>query len=274
MNRSLKPLYLNPGKPTQVMLDGRGLRVRIRQEADRLFPLARLSRITVSGQVDWATDALLACAQAGIPVYFVRRDGTLCASVTGESPRENWLQLQAVLSDFLELPDSHERYQAWVRASDRLARLKCRDQMKLNGCTAGKAAFEDSLHQQANKYARCADLKRLDAQIRTLIKIHLGQQLQALHIDTDAVDLLLHDIRLADDLTGIIWWTQQQAKLAWIRAAYNRQRKQHAGLARLDWGHSIGFFENRREMLNSECHALLRDFFTFLGDMVRNHGLQ
>ncbi|MDT8283527.1 MAG: CRISPR-associated endonuclease Cas1, partial [Gammaproteobacteria bacterium] len=75
----IKPLYLNPTTATRVLLDGRSLRVRMQAEADRLFPLKRLSRIMVNCRVIWATNALLACAQAGIPVHFVRHDGTLCA---------------------------------------------------------------------------------------------------------------------------------------------------------------------------------------------------
>jgi len=58
----LKPLYLH-GPPTlEVVLDGPALRVQTESTAPRLFPLRRLSRVIVSGDVMWELPALLACA--------------------------------------------------------------------------------------------------------------------------------------------------------------------------------------------------------------------
>lgn len=268
----MKALYLNPPEPAKVMLDGQGLRVRVRGEADRLFPLIRLSRIMVTGQVDWATDALLACGRAGIPVNFVRRDGTICASVSGDNQRPNWLQLQTLFSDFLALPDGLERYRNWVCLRRLQALRQGANQVRGRAPLASEAALRTHLQQQAWKYACRAGCRRLDTQVYSLIRIQIARQLQELQIDADAVDLLLNDINLIGDLADIIWWTQQLAKLSWVRKLYRRQRRQHAGLARLDWQHSIGFVETRREILDKRTTFLLRELFEFAGDRVKNHG--
>lgn len=70
-----KPLYLMPHAGMRVELDGPALRVSVPEQAERLFPLVRLSRVYVQGGALWSTEALLACADRGISVLFADRYG-------------------------------------------------------------------------------------------------------------------------------------------------------------------------------------------------------
>lgn len=68
----LQSLHLDGAdRPVAVLLDGPALRLRRKDTADIFAPLPRLARVTVHGsRVQWRTEALLACLEAGIPVLF------------------------------------------------------------------------------------------------------------------------------------------------------------------------------------------------------------
>ena len=111
MKEPTKPLYIHGREPLQVCLDGPALRIRKRYSDDRRFPLRRVSRVVVWGDVDWSSDALLACANAAIVVCFLRLNGLPCGRWIGEpSTRstfaEDWRHFQ-------ERPDSDELYRRW-----------------------------------------------------------------------------------------------------------------------------------------------------------------
>ena len=82
-----KPLYLRCGPGLWVDLDGPALRIRRPARAVVLYPLARLARVVSSGAVAWDCEALLACAGAGIPVVFLRRNGAVRAYLFGSKAR-------------------------------------------------------------------------------------------------------------------------------------------------------------------------------------------
>lgn len=104
----MKPLYLNGRTGMRVSLDGPALQVAVPERAATLYPLQRISRVITSGPVTWSTEALLVCAERGITVTFLHRDGTTRAYLFGESPvREGLLSR---LRDLLDRPDWQERY--------------------------------------------------------------------------------------------------------------------------------------------------------------------
>jgi CRISPR/Cas system-associated endonuclease Cas1 len=49
------------------------------EKADQLFPLSRLSRVVCKGIVEWSMSAMLACADAGINLIFLHKNGELRA---------------------------------------------------------------------------------------------------------------------------------------------------------------------------------------------------
>lgn len=122
MKEPAKPLYLHGCEPLHVRLDGPALRVHKQQSDDRRFPLARISRVVVSGAVDWDWDARLACEESGIVVCLLRADGLPCAQWIGQrSSRstfaEDWRH-------FLEGADDDALFRQWrVRAREQAIRL-------------------------------------------------------------------------------------------------------------------------------------------------------
>ena len=119
----MKPLYLKGVEPLKVSLDGPALKVSQRGAADRRFPLRRVSRVIVSNRVAWSTRALLACADEGITVCFLSRNGTPRARWTGRpSPRSEFLQRW---HDFVDRPDWQELFTQWRTAVRRRAVRFC-----------------------------------------------------------------------------------------------------------------------------------------------------
>lgn len=115
----MRPMYIE-GKPgCRVVLDEPALRVTVPDKADRLFPLARISRVVCSGSVDWTMSALLACADAGIVVVMLSKTGEVRARWSGVcSDRQLFAQR---LFDVLARPDGLDRYQTWLAAMEKMA---------------------------------------------------------------------------------------------------------------------------------------------------------
>ena len=118
-----KPLYLRGGPGMRVDADGPALRVRRPARAALWFPLARLARVVSSGAVQWECEALLACAEAGTPVVFLHRDGSVRGYLFGGDARSRdphdllYSRLRARLSR----PGGMARYDAWRTAMTRAA---------------------------------------------------------------------------------------------------------------------------------------------------------
>ena len=116
MNRALY-LDATAGSPLWVRRDGPALSVRRPGQADRLYPFARLSRIVVSGPVEWETAALTEAMEQGVPVVFLGRHGHVRGYCLGAQPRPSGLG--ELIEAFLERPDWAERYADWYRAAER-----------------------------------------------------------------------------------------------------------------------------------------------------------
>lgn len=70
-------LVVDARKVERLSLDGPALKVRIKTQSARLFPLRRLSRIHVLGELEAGLDALIHCAEHQIPVAFFTVRGKL-----------------------------------------------------------------------------------------------------------------------------------------------------------------------------------------------------
>lgn len=70
-------LVIDSRKAEKVSLDGPALRIRMQAQSARLFPLRRLSRIHILGELGSGFDALVHCAEHQIPVAFFTVSGKL-----------------------------------------------------------------------------------------------------------------------------------------------------------------------------------------------------
>lgn len=121
-----KPLYLRNSPGLRVVLDGAALCVRQVAKAVMRFPLARLARVVNSGEVDWDCAALLGCAEAGVPVVFLHRDGTVRGYLFGRDARSRDQHdlLYTRLRARLTRAGGMARYEQWRQAMLREAAVE------------------------------------------------------------------------------------------------------------------------------------------------------
>lgn len=129
-----KPLYLQGGLALRVSLDGPALVVRQPVKAAMLYPLARLARVISRGAVDWDHLALLGCAEAGVPVVFLHRDGAVRAYWFGgrRLARDPHDLLYTRLRARLSRPGGMARYEAWRRGKTQAAERALRQRLGLS----------------------------------------------------------------------------------------------------------------------------------------------
>lgn len=122
----LEALHLDAAeRPVAVLLDGAALRLRRPGVADVFAPLPRLSRVVVHGpRVQWRTEALLACAEAGVPVALMAARGALLAVLLPVIPPAQRRDLAAALDAAASQPGFRGRLEDFCRAETRRAVLE------------------------------------------------------------------------------------------------------------------------------------------------------
>lgn len=115
----MRPLYIDGSPGCRVVLEDPALRVSLMDQADRLFPLTRISQVVCRGVVEWSMSALLACADAGIAVLFLEKNGKLRAKWLGRSG-ERQAPAQRLV-DLFARTDGPELYQNWTLSMEKLA---------------------------------------------------------------------------------------------------------------------------------------------------------
>lgn len=122
----LEALHLDAAeRPVAVLLEGPALRLRRHGVADVFAPLTRLSRVVVHGpRVQWRTEALMACAEAGVPVALMGRRGALLAVLVPATLPAQRRDLAAALDVAASLPGFRGRLEDFCRAEARRAVLE------------------------------------------------------------------------------------------------------------------------------------------------------
>lgn len=115
----MRPLYIDGTPGCRVVLDEPALRIVVPDQSDRLFPLSRISKVVCNGCVDWSMSALLACADAGINLYFLQKNGEIRARWMGQTSVR--LPLTQQVADLLVRPDGYGRYENWLLSMEKLA---------------------------------------------------------------------------------------------------------------------------------------------------------
>ncbi len=121
----LEALHLDAAERTvAVLLDGPALRLRRTGLADVYAPLPRLARVVVHGpRVQWRTEALLACAESGVPVLFLSGQGGLQAALVPIVPPGQRRDLAAALDAAATLPGFRALLEDFCHAELRRAAL-------------------------------------------------------------------------------------------------------------------------------------------------------
>jgi hypothetical protein len=262
----LKPLYLCPSASVAVRLDGPALAV-FGEQAPQSFPLSRLSRIIVSGAVEFETQALLECAEHGVPVTFLAPDGTPRAHFDGRRSRGN--DLRQLLLDLVDRPDWFERYADWRAAVERRAILAA-----LRGsCVAlddlrFPAIVRSRLDRLAESLAGMRAAVDVARRFEGLLEAHVVSVLdqRALIAATAPATPIGPD--LARDLVRVVRWYLEPLRIGWLRRRNRWER--HGGSADAPTPTEVVRLYERRsrrtqniiERQLSSLHVWLADLFS------------
>ncbi len=182
----------------EVVFEAPALVVRQPDKARQLFPLQRLSRVVVTGFVEWSMEALLACASEGIVVVFM--------DVRGQ-PVGRWLsgQVQKQLSlqcinEWLENPRAFQTYQNWLKAMQRMAARSAARKLSLGDWQmANKVLLEQWAEGNLNENWQNV-LKSLEGMVLAVVLNHLA----LLGIDSECRIVGDKKLCLADDLMDLL----------------------------------------------------------------------
>lgn len=241
----MKPLYLKGEQPLTVRLDGPALRVSREGVSCQRFPLTRISRITVSGETDWNTRALLACADAGISICFLDGGGELRARFMGRSPAAG--ALARLWSNFLDRPDHQVLLAEWRENTRRRAIGLCALRMGIASATLLMRA--DCFIPVPNTEQRELEdfMRRLDGLIESRLVFELSRH--GMHCDD--VDLL----DLTPELVLIAQWALRPDLANWWRGR-NRRR------IRID--PVVAFLEKFKGTVDFQLRDALHGLYRFL----------
>jgi hypothetical protein len=121
----LQALHLDGAEhPVAVLLEGPALKLRRHGIADVFAPLPRLARVVVHGpRVQWRTEALLGCLEAGVPVLFLGRRSGLVGALVPLRPPSTRADLAALLDGAAAVPGFRRRLEDFCAAEERAAIL-------------------------------------------------------------------------------------------------------------------------------------------------------
>jgi hypothetical protein len=259
------PLYIAAQGETFVGLDGPALRVSQPGSADRLFPLCRIGRVHTSPRADWEQTALLACAEVGIPVVFVDDDGQILARLLGRPGERD--ELRSRLVEFLLRPEAAGMLRYWMDQSrHRAARWAA---LKLGRRRVGERAAQirQWVNRAAEGLAGAESAEHTRQWLRSLAYGWMEAHLADLGLGRTTELGQAGDPPLAADLTDILYWYLEPARIGWLRrrqlaAQHNDQPLRpplHADLVKLFESRHLRVASRGREITGSLHRWLIHE---------------
>ena len=196
----MRPLDIDGVTGCRVVLDEPALRVIMPEKADQLFPLSRLSRVVCKGIVEWSMSAMLACADAGINLIFLHKNGEVRARWLATGTERQSLTQRLV--DLLERADGLQRYQNWYLAMQKLA---ARSFARKQGLADWREISINQLQSMVN--ASLGELGRYRAKLMLSI-VHSELLLILIDVGFSGDDEALNsnELDLAVDLSQLVLW--------------------------------------------------------------------
>ncbi len=255
----MKTLYLDGQNATRVLRDGPALRVRRAGAADALFPLGRLGRVVVRGQVEWQTSALLACAEGGVPVAFLNAQGRLRARVVGDPPSPDVAGITSSFRVLLHGPGGRERYRDWVRAHLRRAVLGFVPWHARAGAIPSPKAVKRMMDQRLRGYVKMPELRRFDRQLHGLVNERADRCIRKAGLTLDPGELAKLAINPTRDFADIITVRALVPRERFIRRRWMQSRRRLECRARLEWRQAVQFAEEHGTWIDDCLEKLLEN---------------
>ncbi|WP_160330977.1 CRISPR-associated endonuclease Cas1 [Marichromatium gracile] len=242
--RAAQPLYLAPDDETWVGLDGPALRVARRSSAPLLFPLQRIGRIHSNLRVDWEMAALLACAEHGIPVVFIDDDGAVQARLLGRPGGRD--ELSARLLEFLLRPEASGMLQHWC--GQHRARAARWAALKLGLSARARLRARDvreRINRNAEEYGGVRAALRTRQWLRALAYGWMESHLRDLGFGRATELAQAGQPALASELTEILFWYLEPARLGWLKRRHLAARHKGEVLREPTQREVVRLFEGR-----------------------------
>lgn len=238
-----RPLYIVPMGDTRVVLDGPALCVAREERAPQLFPLRRLSRVYSSDRADWTSEALLACAAAGVPVVFIDEAGEVVARILGRPGQRD--ELCNRLTEFLLLPQAIGMYRHWREDLRRRAAWWAGVKLSTPVGLRSPDLCRGWINREAARLVGEAGAERSRQWLRSLAFNWMQGHLQDLGLGRSSELAQTGGPELAKDLADLLMWYLEPARIGWLRRrCLAAQRK---GEAVREPGHRdlVQLFESR-----------------------------
>lgn len=196
----MRPLYIDGLPGCRVVLDEPALRVVMPAQADQLFPLSRISRVVCKGVVDWSMPAMLACADAGIHLLFLQRNGELRARWLGRGTERQSLTQRLV--DLLARSDGPGLYENWRLSMQKLAGRSFARRM---GVQNWREASISELRQQLLLTLGTVGKERANC-LHSLLQAEILLWLPDAGLGCDDEALLNDQLDLVQDFSDLLIW--------------------------------------------------------------------
>lgn len=196
----MRPLYIDGSPGCRVVLDEPALRVVVPDKADQLFPMSRISRVVCKGVVEWSMSALLACADAGINLLFLERNGEVRARWLGRGADRQTLTQRLV--DLLARGDGPGLYENWLLSMEKLA---ARSFARRMGVTDWREISVVALRKQLHLSLGSSGQHQVNV-LQSLIQAELLIWLPEAGLGSDDEAMLTDKLDLANDLSRLLVW--------------------------------------------------------------------
>ena len=239
----MKPLYLHAGEPLTVSLDGPALRVSRCGHADQRFPLRRISRVMVSGSASWSTHALLACADEGITICFLKADGMPRARWIGRATKRG--ELAQRWQDFLDRPDWQSLYTQWRIALSRRAVRICAWRMGWSA-TGDPRTMHRAICEATGAVANVEELRAVRQRLHGMVYARALEELGSVGLGAGDVSVT----HLAPDLVTAVQWGLRPELTRWLARGRSDRNPRD----------TESHFDHRRVAVFLERHSSVVDF--------------
>ncbi|MCX7107150.1 MAG: CRISPR-associated endonuclease Cas1 [Methylococcales bacterium] len=204
----MRPLYIDGSPGCRVVFDEPALRVVVPDKADQLFPLSRISRVVCKGVVEWSMSALLACADTGINLLFLHKNGEVRARWLGSGNERQALTQRLV--DLLARADGLSCYENWYLSMQKLA---ARSFARRMGIVEWREVSIHELRQMLSLGLSAEGQYRANL-LQGLLQSELLNLLAECGFCSDDEALLSSNLDLALDLSKLLLWDFYPALLA------------------------------------------------------------
>lgn len=251
----MRPLYIEGSSGTCVALEGPALCVSAPGKADRLFPLSRISRVVVSGAVDFYCLALLTCADYGISVTFLNENGELRARCLAK-PGARQAVIQR-LADLIGRTDGMALYQGWFNAMERMAvRSTARKLMKNRSVVVTSSELRAFLTAQRHGLS-VQSSGRIFNTVRGMLCAQLTQLFHETGLDAGSELLQEQWLDLTHDFALLLFLDLEVPLLNWLETLETRPSNEAVA----------GFYEARSGRIAYLFRGLLNKLHCWLVEL-------